>query len=260
MKYQFFYTLVLLIFMCYIEYKNHISGNRERGDSMKPIHWWIPLVALILVLLVASVPHVDGMQTVDANLVDSYPVLKDAYADLCNEYPTEQITAHDQFYIVTIKNLWGSWQRYIMLCHLVDTPDVPAEGAVQFQAKMYILSPWSRENLFTDLCRLKVRDYYQSIELGTGVILSDFVKFTHSQLMPTAYLSEDTYLFEDEAIICDDVLTISTETSVISNLLSDAPAKTVTTKFYFEYILSMLGKRLCVVGYPVSSDHLVNAE
>ena len=227
---------------------------------MKSKHWWASLFALILLLLVASVPRVGGMTTVDADELDTYPVLIDAYMDLCDEYPTEQIAAHDQFYIVTIKNLWGSWHRYIMLCHSIDTPDVPVEGAVQFRANMYILSPWSQKNLFTDLSRLKVRDYYQSIELGTGVILSDFVRFTHSQLMPAAYLSEDTYLFEDEALICDDALAISTETSVVSNLLSDAPAKSVTTTFYFEYILSMLGKRLCVVGYPVNSDHLVNAE
>lgn len=220
----------------------------------------IIFAAVIILLILSLIPWVGEMESVPVSKLDEYPELENAYAEFCEECPSDHIVPHTVFYVVPVSNLWGRWERYILLCHSVDTPDVPAEGAVQFQANMHILSPWSEENIFTDLCRLKVRDYYLRMEPGEGVIVNGDVEFTHSQITPVSYLGETAYIFEDEALICDELLTTSMKAPVVSNLLSQEPVHTATTTFYFEYTLRMLGKRLCAVGYPVSSDHHVNAE
>ena len=126
---------------------------------MKRKRWWIPVLVLIVLLLLASIPRVYDTESVMVDQMDAYPVLRSAYDDIFIQYPLHEISTEDVFYVVTIKNLWGSWQRYILPCYTARFPDIPTAGSVRCSVNLLVLAPWSEENIFTNMFRLKMRDF-----------------------------------------------------------------------------------------------------
>lgn len=125
---------------------------------MKRKYWLIALV-ILGILLLASIPRVTEIRTADSEELRSYPILFKAYRDLCDEYSLYEILTEDTICIVTVRNLWGSWQRYILPCYSAHVPTVPAAGSVDSHTALYVLAPWSEESFFTNFLRLKVRDF-----------------------------------------------------------------------------------------------------
>lgn len=114
------------------------------------------ILAIFLLLAILSIPRVDSLQHVPVATMEKYPVLQEAYDDLCYQHRYLTIETEEYIQIVTVKNIWGSWERYILPCFGVQTQTVPQNGNVDFLSFMHILSPWEDENFFTGMIPLSL--------------------------------------------------------------------------------------------------------
>lgn len=227
---------------------------------MKKKYWWIPLLVLILLLLLASIPRLHGMESVEASQMDAYPVLKSAYEDICSQYPSHEIFAEDTIHVVTVKNLWGSWQRYILPCYTARFPDVPTAGSVRCAANLLVLAPWSEENIFTDMFRLKVRDFSFYTEPGENLFFSSpYAELTHPNLAPARYLVEPEMIQSSEAIICSDLPTVAVEYSLATLDSRNNRQQPVTTTLTWDYTIRFMGKMIRTGSYVLLMDHIANS-
>lgn len=218
----------------------------------------LSVVIVLLLFIVLSIPRFGDMQMVPVEKIEQYPQLRQAYSKLCSERDLYTIETEENFYIVTIKNLWGSWQRYILPCYAIKVPDIPTAGSVGITAEMHILSEWSEENFFTDFCRLKMRNYSIRVEPGENTALYPLAEFTHPGLSPVKYLVNAELFSADEAIFCNALPTIYVRYKLSTNLSTQENAQQVTTTFYYQYSLRMLGKRFFDGSYVFAAEHLVN--
>lgn len=225
---------------------------------MKRKHWWIALTALIFLLLLASVPRMDEMEVVDVDNMAGYPALQSAYEDLCEEYSLYEIVTEDVIRVATVKNLWGSWQRYILPCYSAHVPTIPTAGSVDSHTALYVLAPWSEENIFTACLRLKVRDFSLYLEPGENVFVSEQAELTHCNLYPVRYIVYARLIDSDEAIICDKLPTILVDYSMASNKSAMEADQSATTVFQWEYSLRFMGKKIRTGEFILKTDHIVN--
>ena len=114
------------------------------------------VLAVITLLAILSIPRVDNLQYVPVAAMEKYPVLQESYDDLCYQHRYLTIETEEYIQIVTVKNIWGSWERYLLPCFGVQTPSVPQNGNVDFLSFMHMLSPWEEENFFTGMIPLSL--------------------------------------------------------------------------------------------------------
>ena len=226
---------------------------------MKRKRWWIPIFVLPVLLLLASIPRIYGTESAAVDQMDAYPVLKSAYEDICNQYPLHEISTEDTFYVVTIKNLWGSWQRFILLCYAAQFPDIPSAGSVGCSADLLVLAPWSEENIFTNLFRLKIRDFSLHLEPGQNLFISSpYAELTHANLSPVAYLVQPKLIDSSEAVICNRLPTVSVEYSLATLDSTKERNQPVTTTLTWDYSLRFMGKKIRTGSYNLYMDHFAN--
>ena len=99
------------------------------------------IVLAFLTLTLLSIPRVHTIETVDTARISDYSVLESAVEELCTVHSLYEIVPEKNFKIVTFRNLWGSWQRYILPCFAADIPDVPTAGNADFVAYSCVLAP-----------------------------------------------------------------------------------------------------------------------
>ena len=226
---------------------------------MKRIRCWIPILVLLVLLLLASIPRIYGIESVMADQMDAYPALKSAYEDICNQYPLHEISTEDTISVVTIKNLWGSWQRYIMPCYAARFPDVPSAGSVRCCVNLLVLAPWSEENMFTNMFRLKMRDFSLRLEPGVNVFISSpYAELTHANLSPVRYLVEPKLIDSSEAVICNELPTVSVEYSLATLDSNQERKQPVITTLTWDYSLRFMGKKIRTGSYDLHMDHFAN--
>lgn len=226
---------------------------------MKRKRWWIPIFVLLVLLLLASIPRIYGTELAAVDQMDAYPVLKSAYEDICNQYPLHEISTEDTFYVVTIKNLWGSWQRFILPCYTAWFPDIPSAGSVRCSANLLILAPWSEENIFTNMFRLKMRDFSLYSEPGKNLFISSpYAELTHANLTPVRYLVKPKLINSSEAIICNRLPTVSVEYSLATLDSKREGKQLVVSTLTWDYSLRFMGKKICTVSYDLHMDHFAN--
>ena len=221
--------------------------------------WYLALAFLIVLLLFASIPRIDEIKTVDTEQMHDYPILWEAYTDLCEEYSLYEIVTEDTIQIVTVKNLWGSWQRYVLPCYSAHVPTVPTAGSVSSHAGLYVLAPWSEENVFTDLYRLKVRDFSLRMEPGENLFVSEQAELTHANMYPVRYIVYARLISFKDAIICEKLPTVFVDYSVATNNSALEREQPATTVLQWEYSLRFMGKKLRTGMFVLEKNHVLNA-
>ena len=225
---------------------------------MNKKRWIISTIALLISLLSTCIPHMHTIESVDVSHMSDYPVLHDVYQKLSEEHTPCKITTEDMIQIVTVRNLWGSWDRYVLPCYLLDVPDVPGDQMVDCCVSVCVLSPWSEQNMLTDLCRLKMLDFAQRIEPGENTYLYEDAEFTWPQLAPARYRVHAQSFSSDRAFICDSLPTAYTEFSLATNNRQLESCQRVTTTVYLDYKLKMLGSTILVRNVHLPCEHMVN--
>ena len=143
--------------------------------KQKHLYLIVFIVLVMLTLTLLSIPCVHSVETVDVSQISHYKVLDWAYQDLCAEHSLYEVVPDKNIQIVTFRNLWCSWKRYILPCFAVDIPDVPTAGNADFVAYSCVLAPWAQENLFTLLCPLTF-GLNVILEPGENVFVSSFAE------------------------------------------------------------------------------------
>ena len=218
----------------------------------------IALVLLILALL--TIPRVHSVETVDSAQISNYPALEWAYADLCAEYSLYEIVPANNIQIVTVRNLWGTWQRYILPCFAANTPDIPRAGNADFTAFTYILSPWEQENFFTKLCPLKLNTFGVSMTPGENVMA-----YQLAEIVPNVSFSpEDLHVNATEFNLsikhnCDKEPGLFVYYTMATLNSAQERDQSVTTEFSWSYRLSMVGYQFDEGTFTLSKAHTVNA-
>lgn len=216
------------------------------------------VIVICLLLFTASIPKLDSVQKIPVQQLDLYPELFRSYHQLCEERDNYAIQTEEYLLVAKVKNLWGSWDRYILPCYAVMFPDVPASSSVSAIAEMHILSEWSEENFFTDLCRLKVRNFSMRLEPGENTVLYEQAEFTNPGMSPVMYLVHAGLFSIDYAITCDALPTTYVNYKLSTNLSTQEASQPVTTTIYYGYSLRMLGRRFFDGDYAFAAAHLVN--
>ena len=232
----------------------------KEGAKVKTRLLWIPIVVLIPLLLLASIPRVYGIESVEVEQMDAYPVLESAYEDVYEQYPLHEISVEDMIHVISIKNLWGSWQRYILPCYVSRFLDVPTAGSVRCSTNLLVLAPWSDENIFTDMFRLKVRDFSLHIEPGENLFISSpYAELTHANLSPVHYLVQPRLIQSSDAIICTKMPTVSVEYSLATLDSAKDRDQPVTTTLIWDYSIRFMGKKIRTGVYDLYMNHSANS-
>lgn len=135
-------------------------------------------VILLILLVLSLVPQVASVESVafDPAAEGSYPGLHRAYQELCGENGAELVTAEACVEVVTVKNLWSSWDYYILPCYVTEVKNVPRAGETSWRAALHVLSVCSKENsLLARLCGPKIRDFSLRLEPGEDTFVSSVV-------------------------------------------------------------------------------------
>lgn len=210
-------------------------------------------VLLLLTVLLLSIPRVDAVWSVPVQMMGEYPALQEAYDHLSEERGLWEIVTEDTIRIVTVKNLWGSWDRYILPCYAAKTPAVPTAGNATFNMFMHVLSPWSEENLFTRLCPAKLTLNVSMIP-GENTFVSERVEATP---VPAATLDDHVVL--DGSINCDREPSVFVYYTVATHSSALERDKTVIGTFEWTYFLKLCGKEIFFNEFTINQEYTVNA-
>ena len=226
---------------------------------MKRKFWFVAPITLVVLLLIASIPHLSEVKSVDVTQLSEYAALDAAYTDLRDQYSLYEISTADTIHVVTIKNLWGEWEQYILPCYSSYLPTIPTAGSVESYTGLHILAQWSSENVFTNLFRLKVRDFSLHIQPGENLFVYEKAGVTYANIYPVRYMLYSKYISLDDAVICDQQPTVLVEYSVATNNSAQYRNEAVKTKFIWEYSLRFMGRQIWTGTYTREIDHIVNA-
>ena len=215
--------------------------------------WLLALFALILLLLIASIPRLYKIETVDASWMAKYPALQEAFEKLSEENSLYEIQTGETIQIVTVKNLWGSWERYILPCFAADARSVPTAGNGSFTAFMHVLAPWSEENFFTRICAIKLTSNVLLTPGENTFVSGHFDAHPQGAIMD----AEGTVIFEK--INCDK----EPSTFVYYTLATAASAKDrgqeTQATFQWKYFLELCGKQILFDTFSIDPIYIVNA-
>ena len=221
---------------------------------MKRKYWFLAVgVLLVLFLfLIASVPRIAEIKSVDVTQIGEYPGLCEAYTDLCAEYPLYEIETENTICIVTVKNLWGSWQRYVLPCFAAETRTVPRAGNGTFTAFMRVLAPWSQENIFTRICPLNL---VLNLQMTPGE--NTFVSQKFKAIPDNAY-SDDSMIMFDGGIDCNKQPDCFVYYTVATSSSADEYAQETSATFRWNYFLKFSRKQLRFGDFSLEKTYIVN--
>ena len=224
----------------------------------RPIY--LVIAALLVLLLLASIPRIDGVESVGITYIQDHPVLYEAYLDLCAERPLFSVSTQDTFQIVTVRNLWGTWQRYILPCFAADTHNIPRAGNADFTAFLHILSPWDQENLFTKLCPLKLDVFGVNMTPGENVMV-----YQLAEIVPNvSSFPNDMRVNANEFSLrikhnCDKAPSLFVHYTLATLNSAHQRDQLVTSEFTWSYHLRMFGYEFEKGTFTLSKEHTVNA-
>ena len=215
----------------------------------------ICILAVLVLLVVLSIPRVDSMEYVPAATMEKYPALQEAYNDLCHQHRYLTIETEEYIRIVTVKNIWGSWERYILPCFGVQTQPVPQNGTVDFLSFMHVLSPWEEENFFTGMMPLSLTANTVMIPGGGGVRVSE-----HFVAIPGHAKKDNQGVIVFEQFRCDltpDAVVFYVVGTSAGVPDPEQPWQTQAT-FQWKYVLQMRKTFVYFGNYSAEQDFLVN--
>lgn len=216
----------------------------------------IVITALILLMVILSIPYVDKIDQVDVSCLEEYPSLHNSYRKLCNDHSLYEIVTEDTIHIVTVKNIWGSWQRYILACFAADIPTIPRAGTCRMTAFMHVLSVWEDENIFTKMCPLKL-----TLNVGMTPGENTFV-YERVKIVP----GEDMTIFDGlvvpkPGLNCDNTPSVFVyyHTATASSADDVQRDQLVEVSFVWKYFLELCGKQILFHEHSLQQNYTVNA-
>ena len=216
----------------------------------------ICILAVLVLLVVLSIPRVDSMEQVPVATMEKYPALQEAYDDLCHQHRYLTIETEEYIQIVTVKNIWGSWERYILPCFGVQTQTVPKNGNVDFLSFMHVLSPWEEENFFTGMMPLSLTANTVMIPGGEGVWVSE-----NFDAIPGHAKKDNQGVIVFEQFRCDltpDAVVFYVVGTSAGVPDPEQPWQTQAT-FQWKYALQMRKTFVYFGNFSVEQDFTVNA-
>lgn len=211
-------------------------------------------VALALLsLTLISLPRVHTIEAVDSTQISNYPVLERAYNELCAEHSLYEIVPEKDIHIVTVRNLWGSWERYILPCFAAQIPDVPTAGNADFMAYSCVLAPWEQDNLFTRLCPLTF-GLNVVLEPGENVFVSSFVK----TIPDNGILHDGTVIFSEGINVNEQAETYVYYTTATAASAQRRDQETCSA-IRWEYFLKINRSLFGFGSMQIEKVHIVNA-
>ena len=144
-------------------------------------------------------------------------------------------------------------------CYSSYLPTVPTAGSTDGHIGLHILAPWSHENLFTNLFRLKVRDFSVYMEPGENLFVYEKAEVTHASMYPGRIAVYSKLINFDDAVICDRQPTVFVDYVLATSDSARERNETAKTKFTLEYSLRFMGRQIWTGSYILEKDHIVNA-
>ena len=210
------------------------------------------VVLALFTLLLVLIPRIHTIETVDSAQISSYPALESAYNELCEKHSLYEIVPGKNIQIVTVRNLWGTWQRYILPCFAADIPDVPTAGNADFTAYCHVLAPWEQENLFTRLCPLTF-GLNVTLEPGENVFVSSFVE----ALPDKGVLYDGTVIFSKGVNVNKQPETFVYYTTATASSAQQRDQKT-SSSIRWEYYLKINRNHFGFDTTQIEIPHIVN--
>ncbi len=220
---------------------------------MKPKRRIIAVIVLLFLLLFASIPHLHTVESVDVSQLAHYPALQDAYNALCEDHSLYDIKTENVIQIATVRNLWGSWERYVLPCFAADTPTIPTAGTCQMTAFMHVLSVWEKENIFTKMCPLKLT---MNVAMTPGE--NTFV-YEKVDAIPVEALLHDDLVALDEKVNCDKDPSIFVYYYTATAASAETRDQTVEAELQWKYFLELCGQRILFNVCSIKQAYIVNA-
>lgn len=234
------------------ELLDHLRTRKKVSGIIRNVV--ICLLVVMALLVALSIPRVDSIDQVPVADIGDYPALEKAYENICRRYGHLTIETDSMIQIVTIKNLWGSWDRYILPCFAANAPTVPRAGMQSFTAFMHILTVWEEENLFTRLSPLEV-------SINTNMLTGDYTALSEDfRVIPEpAVKSGNWIVFEwldcEKNPSCFVYYWVGTSSSA-AELDQE---QTTTATFQWKYVMKIHWTRFGVGNYTIDKTYTVNA-
>lgn len=214
----------------------------------------ISIIVLLILLFSTCIPHMHTIESVDVFHMSDYPALYEAYQKLCEERALYDIKTENAIQIVTVRNLWGRWERYILPCFAANTPDIPRAGNADFTAFMHILSPWNRESLFTKLCPLRLDTFGISMVPGENAMV-----YQLAEVLPMGVNVNSAEFGLRMKQNCDREPGVYVYYTMATLNSAHQPDQLVTSEFTWSYRLRICGYEFEKSTFVLSNEHTVNA-
>ena len=234
------------------ELLDHLRTRKKVSGIIRNVV--ICLLVVMALLGALSIPRVDSIDQVPVADIGDYPALEKAYENICRRYGHLTIETDSMIQIVTIKNLWGSWDRYILPCFAANAPTVPRAGMQSFTAFMHILTVWEEENLFTRLSPLEV-------SINTNMLPGDYTGLSEDfRVIPEPAVKAGEWIaFEwldcEKSTGCFVYYWVGTSSSA-AELDQE---QTTTATFQWKYVMKIHWTRFGVGNYTIDKTYTVNA-
>lgn len=215
----------------------------------------ISITIAVVVLILLSIPYVSGVKSVSTEVITDYPALLNAYNALQEEKIGTEIVAADTIHIVTIKNLWGSWDKYLLPCFAASTNTVPLHGQTTFHGYFSLVSSWSEENLFTKLCPAELTAFTMKMEATDNTFVSSSVNIYPEnlpmQIGENVAISNAASVEQFPEIVVTYLIGTSPEAA--------SQDETACADFIWEYTLSLCGQPVCSGRQSIAKNYIVGA-
>ena len=228
--------------------------NRE-GTTAKRKYLYVALIALVVILLL--VPF-RACQKSNLQMSPVYRTITFSKAHTQISVNNIPYTISRQAILFILSRSKISWEPGSAISCPV-TLFTSKAGSTDSHAGLHILPPWSNENLFTNMFRLKVRDVSLYMEPGENLYVYEMAEVTHASMYPVHFMVYSKLIDFDDAVICDKQPTVFVDYSVVTFNSTEERNQAVETSFTWEYSLRFAGRKIWTGTHILEIEHIVNA-
>lgn len=210
---------------------------------------------LLLLLIGASIPRVSGVRTESVEQIAAYPALQSVYDGQPISYPDAyyDMEPSETIQIVTVSNLWGSRELYILPCFATRVLNIGIAGSSSANAFFEVVTAWSEENLFSALLPVKVKDFGVRFEPGNNTFVYQDAEVSPFEIL----VPSDDFVIAD-SFRCDEDSQIMVSYSTATQS-SDLKREEVTeATFTWQYTLTSLGREIYTGEHSITQEYIVN--
>lgn len=212
----------------------------------------VALCILAALLTAGSVPRVSEVRRDSAENIEKYTVLADAVDGWKENYSLYEADTADTIQIVTLRNLWGSWEGYILPVFGAQMPNIPTAGSVDISACFHVVSVWEKDNLFTRMVPLKVTQFGVAANPGRNTYFYEL-----AEVRPMDYMVDSAGFRLEERFAAGETVTVRYSASTYHS--ADVRDEQTATEFTWQYTVSSFGREITAGTHNMTVYHTVNA-